>query len=80
MKIQIQKWGNSLALRISKSFAIESNIDSGTMVEVSLDEGRIMVLPVAEPEFSLEEMLTNVTPENIHGENDTGDRVGRETW
>lgn len=34
MKIQVQKWGNSLALRIPKSFAIETKIDQGTIVEL----------------------------------------------
>lgn len=80
MKVQIQKWGNSLALRIPKSFAIESKIEQGSTVEVSLESGKIIVFPVAEPEFSLEELLANVTIENLHGETDTGCSVGKETW
>ena len=42
MKVQIQKWGNSLALRIPKSFAIESKVKQGTVVEVSLEQGKIV--------------------------------------
>ncbi len=80
MKVQIQKWGNSLALRIPKSFAIESNIEQGSTVEISLENGRIIVFPVAEPEFSLDELLSKVTPENLHGEVDTGNSVGLESW
>jgi antitoxin MazE len=80
MKVQVQKWGNSLALRIPKSFAIESNIGQGSTVEVSLENGRIIVFPIAEPEFSLDEMLAQITPENLHGEVDTGSSVGQETW
>ena len=80
MKVQIQKWGNSLALRIPKSFAVESNIGQGSTVEVSLENGKIIVFPVAEPEFSLDELLEKVTPENLHGETDTGSSVGQEAW
>ncbi len=80
MKVQIQKWGNSLALRIPKSFAIESKIEQGSTVEVSLESGKIIVFPVAEPEFSLEELLASVTVENLHGEIDTGGSVGKEAW
>ena len=80
MKVQIQKWGNSLALRIPKSFAVESKIGQGSTVEVSLEKGRIIVFPIAEPEFSLDEMLAQITPENLHGEIGTGNSVGRESW
>ena len=80
MKVQIQQWGNSLALRIPKSFAVESNIGQGSTVEVSLENGKIIVFPVAEPEFSLDELLEKVTPENLHGETDTGSSVGQEAW
>lgn len=80
MKIQIQKWGNSLALRIPKSFAVESNVAQGSTVEVSLDKGKIVVTPIAEPEFTLDELLSKVTKKNLHGEIDTGTPVGKEAW
>ena len=80
MKVQIQKWGNSLALRIPKSFAIESKIKQGSTVEVSLESGKIIVFPVAESDFSLDELLAKVTSENLHGEIDTGGSVGQEAW
>ena len=79
MKVQIQKWGNSLALRIPKSFAIESKISPGTTVDVSIEDGKIIVFPVAE-EFSLDDLLAKITPENLHGEIDTGNPVGNEVW
>ena len=66
MKVQIQKWGNSLALRIPKSFAIESKVKQGTVVEVSLEQGKIVVAPVAEPEFTLDDLLAKVTKHNLH--------------
>lgn len=80
MKVQIQRWGNSLALRIPKSFAIESKIDQGSVVEVSLDQGRLVVEPVTELDYTLEELLAGVTKRNLHAEVDTGVAMGKEVW
>ena len=80
MKVQIQKWGNSLALRIPKSFAIESKVKQGSVVEVSLEQGKIVVAPIAEPEFTLDDLLAKVTKRNLHKEVDTGRSLGKEAW
>jgi antitoxin MazE len=80
MKVQIQRWGNSLALRIPKSFAVESKIEQGSVVEVSLDGGKIVVKPVAEAEYTLEALLAGVTKRNLHAEVDAGGAVGKEVW
>lgn len=80
MKVQIQKWGNSLALRIPKSFAVESNVTQGSSVNISLEDGRMIVTVIEEPEFSLGALLAQVTEDNIHGETETGNIVGKEEW
>lgn len=80
MKVQIQKWGNSLALRIPKSFAVESKIEQGSTVEVSLKQGKLVVAPLIAPEFTLEELLSKVTKRNLHQEVDSGDAAGKEVW
>jgi antitoxin MazE len=78
MKVQIQKWGNSLALRIPKSFAVESKIEQGSTVEMSLESGKIIVFPIAEEEYLLDDLLEKVAEENLHGEIETGASVGKE--
>jgi antitoxin MazE len=80
MRVRIQKWGNSLALRIPKSFALETKIEPGANVELSLVEGRIVICPVSEREYLLDDLLAGVTAENLHPEVATGGAVGRETW
>jgi antitoxin MazE len=80
MKTQVQKWGNSLAVRIPRSFAHESNIAQGSTVEVSLDEGRIVVAPVPEKEYTLKELLAKVTKRNLHQQIETDGPVGKEVW
>jgi antitoxin MazE len=80
MKARIQKWGNSLALRIPKSFAAHSKIEQGSVVDLSLDNGRMIVEPVVPQEYSLEELLAKVTKKNLHSEIDFGKPVGKEVW
>ncbi len=80
MKVQVQKWGNSLALRIPKSFAQETNLDQGSIVDLSLKEGEIIVKPVVEEEYSLEDFLSRMTKENIHPEVSPGSPRGKEVW
>ena len=80
MKVQIQKWGNSLALRIPKAFAVESNVTGGSTVDVSMENGKIVVTPISEREYTLEGLLEGVTEENLHGEIDWGKPVGKEVW
>ena len=80
MRTQIQKWGNSLALRIPKSFATESSIEEGSLVDMSIIEGRLIIEPISEPTYTLEELLAGVTKENIHAEADTGGPTGKEVW
>ena len=80
MKTRVQKWGNSLALRIPKSFATEVGLQRETPVEVSLADGKLVITPVAKPKLTLKQLLAKVTRENIHHEVDTGRATGNETW
>lgn len=60
MKTRVQKWGNSLALRIPKSFAVEAGLHDNAAVELSLVEGTLVVQPVVRP-LTLDELLHSVT-------------------
>lgn len=75
MRTKVQKWGNSLALLIPQPFAIEAGLQPDSPVEVSLVEGKLVIEPVVEP--TLEELLSQITPENRHGEVETGPAVRR---
>ena len=80
MRVQVQKWGNSLALRIPSSFAKESHIEKGSEVELSLEAGKIVVNPVKKPAYALDDLLSGVTEDNLHSEVETGPSVGKEVW
>ncbi len=80
MRTRVQKWGNSLALRIPRSFASETRLENGSEVDLATKEGRLIVTPVTAAEYDLDELLASVTPRNLHGEVWTSGSVGRETW
>jgi antitoxin MazE len=77
---QIGKWGNSLGLRLPKSVAREAQLDEGDTVDVSVKDGAIVVRP-AKPTYSIETLVSKMTPHNRHKETNWGTRpVGRELW
>ena len=53
MRARVQKWGNSLALRIPKAFAEESAVKEGTTVDLSISEGRLVAVPIRRRKPSL---------------------------
>ncbi len=76
MRTRVRKWGNSLAIRIPRPLAQEVGMTRDAPVELSLEDGRVVVAPVVLPVPSLDELLARVTPENLHSEVDTGPRQG----
>jgi antitoxin MazE len=80
MLTKVQKWGNSLALRIPKAFALDAQLENDSLVEISIVDGQIIVKPVSAPNWTLDELLAGITKKNIHSEVDTGSAVGNEAW
>lgn len=80
MRTRMQRWGNSLALRVPKPFADEPHLRQEALVDLSLIDGRLVVSPVIEPEVTLAGMLGGVTTDNVHHEVDAGRAIGNEVW
>ena len=80
MVTKIQKWGNSLGLRIPKSFAREANIEEGSSVDISLERDRLVIKPIRVTQYKLSELLSKVTEDNRHEEISTGNALGKEVW
>jgi antitoxin MazE len=80
MQTRIQRWGNSLALRIPKAIAQEVRLEEASVVELSLQDGKLIVVPVVKPRWTLEELLSKVSDENRHDELSTGPMEGKEAW
>jgi antitoxin MazE len=80
MRVHVQKWGNSLALRIPKPFAEDVGVREGSTVQLSVSQGRLIARPVKRRRIGLQELLAGVTKDNLHHEVRTGSSVGRESW
>lgn len=77
----VRKWGNSLALRIPRTVARDTHLEDGTVVEVAVREGTLIIERARKPKrYTLEELVNGITKENIHPSVDTGPAVGREEW
>ena len=76
MQTKVQKWGNSLALRIPKSFAVEVGLKNNVTVDLALIEGKLVMTPTAPSSFTLDGLLAGVTAANLHREIDSGPATG----
>ena len=72
MRARIRKWGNSLALRIPKSFAEEASLKEESVVDIKVVNGKLVVSSVAEAEITLDKLLAGVDERNLHGDLSTG--------
>ena len=80
MVAKIQKWGNSLALRIPKAMAMEAGLKESSRVGLTLVKGKLVISPPREPEMNLADLLKRVNKKNLHHEVDTGPAQGDEVW
>ena len=78
METRVQKWGNSLALRIPKLFANQIGLEPNSPVELSLRGAELVTVPVKSSGLKLDDLLAQVTEYNLHSEVDTGPAVGSE--
>lgn len=80
MKTTVQKWGNSYAVRIPKSFIKEVGLEYRTDVELSLEDGKLVIKPIKERTLTLDELLVGVNKNNLHTAIETGEPIGNEAW
>ncbi|WP_257125373.1 AbrB/MazE/SpoVT family DNA-binding domain-containing protein [Bhargavaea cecembensis] len=66
--MKIQKWGNSLGLRIPAALAQQINLTEGTEVTLTIESNQALLVKPIETEPTLEELLAMITPDNRHEE------------
>jgi antitoxin MazE len=79
MVTTIQRWGNSLGVRIPKPFAVQAGLSENSEVDISVEDGRIVVSPAVK-EWKLDDLLARIIPRNAHKEISWGDKAGAEAW
>lgn len=75
--LQVGKWGSSLAVRIPKAVAKQCGISEGSAMEMDVQSGRIVL---RKRHYDLADMVSRITPENVHPEVGTGPSRGNEQW
>ena len=80
MHVRVQKWGNSLAVRIPKPLAEDAQVKEGTVLNLAVSEGMVVATPVEQRKWSLKQLLAQVSKRNLHSEVKFGPSVGREIW
>jgi antitoxin MazE len=80
MVTKVQRWGNSLGLRIPKALAEDAGVEEGSPVDISMEGDRLVVQPIRPTKYELKGLVSQIREDNLHEEIPTGRRVGREVW
>jgi len=80
MKTFVQRWGNSLAVRIPKTYAKEISVREGDEVEMMVSKGRLVLLPRPPHHYSLKDLVAQIRPNNLHKEITAAGPLGQEVW
>jgi antitoxin MazE len=80
MRVAVKKWGNSAAVRIPAAVLESARVRIDEEVDIREEAGRIVIEPVREKRYKLDNLLKGITKDNIHGEIDFGKPEGNEAW
>ena len=78
MEAKIQKWGNSLGVRIPIRIVKDLSLRNGSIVEIDEEAGKIVIRP--KQKYDLDAMIQNISEDNVHSEVDFGAAEGNEHW
>ena len=76
---KIVRWGNSMAVRLPKVVLRDAGLQEGDTLVLGAKNGAIVAKPVRKKPV-LKDLLSRISPENIHEEVDWGKPRGREAW
>ena len=78
MEAKIQKWGNSLGIRIPMNVIRGLSLRNGSIVDIVEESDRLIIRPIEKP--ALDDLLNAISEENLHSEIDFGKAEGNEVW
>lgn len=64
MRVEVQKWGSSAAVRIPAVALKDAGMQVGQCLELRVEGSRLVMEPARE---SLDDLLAKITQENRHG-------------
>ena len=77
---QVKMWGNSLAIRIPSQVARDLGLTNDSLIEITSDGTMATIKRNKRSRLSLDELVKNITPENVHSEINWGVPIGKEVW
>ncbi|EBK3897010.1 AbrB/MazE/SpoVT family DNA-binding domain-containing protein [Salmonella enterica] len=77
-QVTVKKWGNSPSVRLPAAIVRAASLHVDDVVELSVEDGKITIIPVRTKEYTLEALMAGVSGENIHDEVDFGKPAGKE--
>lgn len=80
METKIQKWGNSLAVRLPKTIITKKALTEGTRVLITEQDDSILIQSARENTETLPDLLKRISKDNLHLETDWGKPQGKESW
>lgn len=80
MEAKVKKWGKSLGVRLPKAFSSKAGITEGTDIELEIEGDKITIVPRPKKDYTLDELLSMVSEENIHYEIQTNGPLGNGIW
>jgi antitoxin MazE len=80
MKTKLRTLQGELAIPIPAELASSLKMHGGSEVDVVVEDGKIIIRPIGVPQYSLADLLSQVTDENRHELVDWGRPVGGEIW
>jgi antitoxin MazE len=80
MRATVKKWGNSAAVRIPAAILQAARVGLDEAVDVREEAGRIVIEPVRQKKYDLDDLLKGITRKNLHEGVDFGPPSGKEVW
>lgn len=80
MEIRLQKWGNSLGIRIPSTILKSLDLKSNDKINLDLDDDRIIITKSKKSKISLKERFNEYNGDDLAKEFNWDDARGREIW
>lgn len=77
-QVIVKKWGNSPSVRLPAAIVRQASLSVNDVVELVVEDGRIVIMPVKTKEYSLDALMSGITDDNLHSEISFGEPVGKE--
>ena len=80
MKTHVNKWGNSLGIRIPHAVVQQLSLENGLLVDLQVQDKTTLILKFTK-KYDLHAMIEQITEDNLHPlEWDPDHQKGEEAW